>query len=119
MGWFLDSFVLYVFKTLVYVFKSLARVLHLRGSATWSKATAKVASSKSAPGGYGCPIAEVVYTYEIDGSIYSGLNEKPFISSDSVEEYATRFTPGSTMVVRLKPGEPEKSIVRDADSDPK
>jgi hypothetical protein len=55
-------------------------------------------------------VAEIVYVYEVEGSTYSGFNEKPFISPNSAENYAAGFVSESALVVRLKPGRPEISV---------
>ena len=107
-GWVLDVFI-------VYLYKALARSLQRRGSTTWAITKATVESAYCPPKALGCPTAEVVYTYAVEQSIYSGMNEKPFVLWSSAEDYAARYTPRSTLVVRLKPSEPETSIVRDED----
>jgi hypothetical protein len=76
---------------------------------------AVVSSASWAPGEFGCSLAEVVYTYDVGGSVYGNVNEKPFISPSSAEQYANRFAPGTRLAVRTKPGKPEESVVREAD----
>jgi hypothetical protein len=59
----------------------------------------------------GCSITEVVYTYEINDSVFSRLYERPFISPYSAEDYAVRFPKGSRLIIRTEPGKPEVSVV--------
>lgn len=107
-GWFLDVYIAYLFKW-------LSRLLQRRGSDAWPIVQASVTSSSSSPGGFGCSTAEVIYTYEIDGHIFGGRNEKPFVSPNSAENYAADFPKGSRVIVRTKPQIPEVSVVLDSD----
>jgi hypothetical protein len=43
------------------------------------------------------------------------MNREPFILSASAQEYVARFRAGGDVIVRVKPGEPEASIVREDD----
>jgi hypothetical protein len=107
-GWFVDVYIAYLFKWLV-------RFLQRRESNAWPVTKASVTSSSSSPGGFGCSTAEVIYTYEMDGHIFGGRNEKPFISPNSAQNYAADFPPGSCVIVRTKPQMPEVSVVLDTD----
>ncbi len=106
-GWFLADYIEY----LVLVVR---RMLTERGSATWPVSAAKVAGAKILRNG-GCPKVQVVYTYNFAGECYPGDYEKPFLSNSSAEEYARQFVEGSNMVVRRRPENPERSIVREED----
>jgi len=103
-GWFVDIFV-------EYLFRAMARLIKTRGSGTWPIAKATVTSSGCPVVAYGCPIAEVYYTYRVDGELYTGSHQKPFISPNSGENYVRHFAPGTDFAVRLKPGDPSVSIV--------
>jgi Protein of unknown function (DUF3592) len=107
-GWFVDIFVEYLFRVIV-------RMAKRRGSDTWPMAKATVTASGCPNAGYGCDVAEVHYTYRVDGELYTGTNEKPFISHNSGEAYVSRFIPGTEFSVRVKPGNPLVSIVRETD----
>ncbi len=109
-GWFLDVYI-------AYAFKSFIRFLRTRGSNQWPVAMATVSSAGRTHGVFGCSVSQVVYTYDVEGSIYGDTDEMPFISGDSAEEYANRFAPGSRFVVRTRPGKPEQSIVREEDNE--
>jgi len=57
---------------------------------------------------------EIVYSYRFEGELYTGLHEEP-VFAGSGTEYMERFTKGGKFFVRVKPGEPEVSVLRDAD----
>jgi hypothetical protein len=103
-GWFFDIFVEYLFRVLGRAFKR-------RRSRGWPMAKATVVSSACPIAGYGCNVAEVVYTYRVNGELHSGTNEKPFISHDSGENYINHYPPGTEFNIRVKPDDPEVSIV--------
>jgi hypothetical protein len=107
-GWFLDIYIVYLFKWLV-------RLLRTRGVNSWPVIEASVTSSSAASGGFGCPTGEVIYTYETDGHIFGGRNEKAFISPNSAWGYVANFPKGSRLTVRIKPEMPEVSVVLDRD----
>lgn len=110
-GWFVDLY-------FTYLLKSLCRVLRMRRSRVWPTVTGRVASTRWSPGEVGCPMAEVVYTYTVGDNTFGGIDEKPFLSSDSAESHTLRFTRDSSVVVRFKPEDPSVSVVRDRDQTP-
>jgi hypothetical protein len=107
-GWFVDTFVEYLFRVTI-------RMLKRRGSTAWPAAKATVTSSACPKAGYGCDVAEVYYTYRIDGELYTGINEKPFVIRNSGENYVSRFAPGTEFTVRVKAKDAAVSLVRDGD----
>jgi hypothetical protein len=107
-GWFVDVFV-------AYLFKAATRCLRLSGSAEWPTVNATVTASECPPKVLGCSSAEVAYSYVLGGQSYTGLHEKPFISPNSAQEYVRRFTPGTSIIARVKPDMPATTVVRDAD----
>jgi len=106
-GLFVDVFV-------VYVFKVVANWVRGRGSNKWPSAYATVTATPGRSPGYGGTSIEVVYSYRFKGELYTGIHEEPILFG-SAEDYAARFTTGTSLVVRVKPGEPEVSIVREKD----
>jgi hypothetical protein len=107
-GWFVDIFVEYLFRV-------IGRMIKRRGSGTWSVAKATVTSSSCPRAGYGCDVAEVYYTYRVDGELYTGISEKPFIVHNSGENYVSRFAPGTEFTVRISAKDAAVSLVRDGD----
>ena len=72
-------------------------------------------TSSSCDATYRCAVAEVTYVYNYGGEPFTGLHREPCILSGSAEEYVARFPTGGNVVVRVKPGETDVSIVRDDD----
>lgn len=107
-GLFVDVYIAYLFKWLI-------RSLQRRGSNAWPIIRASVTNSRWSAGRLGCSTAEVNYTYEIDGHIFGGRNEKPFVSPNSAENYAADFPEGSRVLIRTKPQLPDVSVVLDSD----
>jgi hypothetical protein len=107
-GWFVDIFVEYLFRV-------IACMIKRRGSGAWPVAQATITSSTCPKAMYGCDVAEVYYTYRVDGELYTGVNEKPFIYHHSGQNYVSNFAPGREFTVRVKPGYPLVSIVREVD----
>jgi hypothetical protein len=105
---FLGEFV----GSLISLFRMFAGKLRARRSSDWRATTATVAGASCQISSF-LPrtVAEIVYTYRIDGGFYGGVDEKPFFLSTSAEEYAKQFAVGDNLVVRIKPGAPEVSIV--------
>ncbi len=111
-GWFVDVIVGY-FITL---FRILVRIRRASKSKTWREVTAAVAGASCQTQAYAPrPVAEITYTYRIDGGFYGGVDEKPFFVDSAARDYVDQFTRGDALVVRVKPGEPEISVVRDED----
>lgn len=83
------------------------------GSAKWALVEAIVTADPTKSSGYGGTSVEIVYSYRFQGELYTGLHEEPCFLSAS--EYMERFSKGRTFVVRVKPDEPEVSVVREED----
>ena len=111
-GWFVDIFVGY----LISLFKMAARERKARRCKDWRETTATiVGTSWRAQAFIPRPIAEIIYTYHFDGGFYGGVDEKPFYLESSAKSYANRYAKGDNLIVRVKPAEPEVSLVRDED----
>jgi len=93
-----------------YLIRVIGRGIKRRRSRGWPTVRATVANSEC-PKSSGCNLAEVTYLYSVNGERYSGTNKKPFILHDSGEEYVRDFVPGKEFAVRVKPDDPEVSIV--------
>jgi hypothetical protein len=59
----------------------------------------------------------VPYVYKVDDTTLSGMESIPFLWGSSAEDYVRRNPPESSLTVRVKPSEPEISIMRDEDQD--
>jgi hypothetical protein len=107
MHWFSDVFVGYLVRLVTRLFKG-------RGSEQWPRESATVWSSKTSdlfPGG----LAEIIYSYSHQGEYFSGTHEKQFLSYFEATQYIAGFPKGTEIVVRIKPGYPKMSVVRDDD----
>jgi len=107
-GWYLDILFGYLIRILI-------RTVKARGSDHWAVEKGTVTGSRSDPAPYGGPFAEVTYTYTHEGEYFSGMHREPCILRSSSEEYAARFREGSDIILRIKPEEPDLSIVRQRD----
>jgi hypothetical protein len=75
-------------------------------SRSWPVTKVTVTASDCRSTGYGCDVAEVYYTYRVDGELYTGVYKKPFMLQNSAEYYVNNSVPvGADLVVRLKPGD--------------
>jgi hypothetical protein len=101
---------------LVYLFKILVRWAKFYGSQHWPSAEGIVTStpSPSTPV-WGCRTVEIPYEYRVNGELYTGLHEEPFLLMDSLTKYAAQFTARSKLVIRTRPDNAEVSTVREDD----
>jgi len=101
---------LYLDVVIEYLIRVIARAIKRRRSRGWTTTKATVVSSACATTS-SCDLAEVVYLYRFEGERYSGTNKKPFFSKHSAEDYISHFVAGTEFDVRVKPDDPEVSIV--------
>ena len=99
---------------------SLVRIVARKGRArrcsSWRETTATIVGvGWRAQITFPRPEADIVYVYRIDGIFYDGVDTKPFCLLSSAQNYASHFAVGDSLIVRVKPGEPETSVVLDAD----
>ena len=102
-GWFLDVLI-------VYLFRALRRAWTWRRTRFWPTKRAKITTISYRSGFGGCPLVEVVYTYEFDGTTYSICEDIPFFLHDSAQSYVYRHPEGSHLIVRVNPNNPEISV---------
>jgi hypothetical protein len=107
-GLVIDIFIEFLIRVIIRFFKA-------RGSTSWRIAKAKVTSTNCRPGGFGCAVADVTYKYRLDGELYTGDDAVPFLFTDSAKKYVTDHPSSSDLLVRIKPGSPDQSIVRQDD----
>jgi hypothetical protein len=106
LGWYLDELVVYLFRT-------IGRLIAEYDSKTWIVAEGKVEQSAASESIY--PLAKVCYVYTADGKSYSGTAKRAFWLSSSASRYADRFTPTTTVSVRYNPNHPAESVLRKSD----
>src|SRR5689334_766744 len=99
-----------------FLIRALIRLIRARGSERWPIETAIITSSgcTSALGG---SVAHAGYTYRYQGKLFTGGYEKPFVLHDSAKRYAAGLPTGTRIILRVKPGQPNISIVRDKDQE--
>ncbi|MFZ1141454.1 MAG: DUF3592 domain-containing protein [Candidatus Sulfotelmatobacter sp.] len=98
-----------------FLFRSLVRLVRAQRTKSWPVATAEVTGTHYRPGGFGCTVLKITYQFEFGGKRYASVDAKPFLWTSSAKEYSEQHSAGSELLVRVKPGKPEFSIVRDND----
>lgn len=101
----------------IYLFQVSCAWLAAIRSEKWPRAeaiaTADPSSRYAALPGF---TVEVPYTYRFQGELYTGLHEEPSIGGVG-SKFMQRFAKGRCFLVRIKPGEPEVSVVRESDQE--
>jgi uncharacterized protein DUF3592 len=101
---------------IAYLIKLIVRVGLVLESKSWKQLPAKIDSSSFADEWvWNCPTVHVTYSFQLDGQNYSGEDSKPFFFSGRGEDDAERFKAGQTVVVRVNPHRPQRSVLRRAD----
>ena len=106
MGFFVDVIV-------GYIAKSTRNAWRAGRSANWVLVEAIVTAAPIESTGYGGTSIEIPYSYRFHNELYTGLHEEPSTPWNS--GYMERFPKGRTFMVRVKPDEPEISVMRDED----
>jgi len=114
-GW-LPHLIRLAILLVTYIFKSVARLLRVRGSGDWPLTRGTVATSRCEPeAALGCPASWIVYSFIVNGKWFSGMDERAFIFHRSAKTYAGQFLRGHSLAVRYKPADPWVSVVCDND----
>jgi hypothetical protein len=101
---------------IAYLIKLMLRFGRLWGSNSWRAVAAKIVASRLDDNWvWNCPTVHIVYTYQIDGQTYSGMDSKPFFFSSNGEIDAESFKPGETATVRVDPHQLGRSVLKRAD----
>jgi hypothetical protein len=98
-----------------FLFRILVRLFRVIGATSWPIVRANITAANYTPAGYGCEVAKITYEFRLDGKSYTGMDAKPFLVERSAKDYVERHSPGSELLVRVKPGVPESSVVRNKD----
>ena len=104
IGWYFDIVVGFLIRTVV-------RFVRIRSSETWPVEKGTISSATCPLAAYGGPVAELVYTYIHKGEYYSGVHRKAFMLRGSAEDFVSKIVIGSQIAVRVKPTQPETSVV--------
>jgi hypothetical protein len=105
----------YLLKAIVYAFNATVQWVRVRGSGQWPFAKATVSAPPTSSSGLSCPRVEIVYSYRFKGELYTGIHQESFFLTGSSTDYVERFGEGRSLVVRVKPGNPEMSVVCEDD----
>ena len=103
---FADVIIVFTVRAVIQLFRS--------GRAkSWPTVKAKVTTANEGSGW--CLTVELTYKYKIDGELYTGTHTEPFLWAGSAKYYLEQCHPGNEIVIRVKPGDLESSVVRDRD----
>jgi len=105
--------ILFADVIIVFIVRALIQFFRSRKARDWPTVKAEVMTAQQTRGG--CLTAEITYKYRINGELYTGTHTEPFLSASSLSCYLEKCSPGSVVTVRLKPGEPDSTIVRERD----
>lgn len=104
-GLFIDIYIEYFIRLIV-------RLIRDHKSRNWPAVEATISSTDSERLGYACPCAQLNYIYQVSAESYSGSHVRGFILRSSAEDFAGEFLNRGKAVVRIKPGDPEHSVLR-------
>jgi hypothetical protein len=80
----------------------------------WATTVGTVIASYG-PGAAVYPCAQLVYEYDADGESWAGTYTRGFWFRSSAKDFASRFLPSNTLVIRYNPSRPSDSFIRRAD----
>jgi hypothetical protein len=103
-GWYFDVVVGFLIRTVI-------RFVTLRSSEASPVENGTISAATCPAGMYGGPVAELGYTYIHNGEYYSGVHTKAFMLKSSAADYVSEIHIGSQIAVRVKPTDPETSVV--------
>jgi hypothetical protein len=83
------------------------------GSGKWPKTDAVVTSNSERQDILDGTVVEIAYSDRAGGELYTGFHAAPGLLNEA--EYRPRFRVGRTFVARVKPEEPQLSLLRDDD----
>jgi hypothetical protein len=96
--------------------KSALRLRRTWVRSKWQRIQAKVDSSRLGGGWvWNCPTAEVAYTFEFAGQTYRATDSTPFFLTETAKGQVEHFQPGETVIVRVNPVQPTRSVLKQAD----
>jgi hypothetical protein len=98
----------------IYLFQVSRHWLSVIRSQKWPRAEATVTAEPAGFRALARYTVEVPYTYHFQGELYTGLHEEPSFGGVGAA-FLRRFAGGRRFIVRVKPGEPEVSVMREGD----
>jgi hypothetical protein len=100
---------------IAFVIRAVTQLLRSYRAKSWPIVTAKVTTAEERHSGIGCTVVELTYKYRMNGVLFTGSHAEPFLWTGSARNYVEEHSRGSELIVRVKPGVPESSVVRDRD----
>jgi hypothetical protein len=102
----------FIVSCVVYVLQELVRGVKLLRSREWPIITGTVLSAECPPTIWVfCSVCTIYYAYKVRGESFGDTYNKPFFSKEAGKEYADQFIKGADLKVRVKPGDPTRSVV--------
>lgn len=97
----------------VFLVRSVIQLFWSHRAKSWPFVKGEVTTSQELKGST-CILAELTYSYRVDGELYTGTLQEPFLVG-SARSFLEQYPSGSELIVRVKPGSPESSFVREKD----
>jgi hypothetical protein len=120
MGEFLFPFALYAGITVaVFAIGILVRFVRHRISESWTSVPGAIENTDvefEERGKLVVAVAKVSYSYRYQGEYYAGYYIRGFAREEAAEQFLTAFPRGTCVVIRCKPSDPDKSILREGDN---
>lgn len=98
-----------LFILLEYLFRLGVFKIRRRRSQAWPLTMATVTSAAAPKSAYS-HVVEVDYLYKVNGERYTGKIKIPFFFRSNAEIWMKQFVPGAELTIRMKPGDPSKSV---------
>lgn len=105
------EYILLVWGLLAGAVAATARWWRRRASTNWTSCQGTVSSHRVRREGH-YYLAEVTYSYSVNGEYYSGFLERMAFTRKTAERTADKFPAGMMVVVRVNPARPEISVTR-------
>jgi hypothetical protein len=100
---------------IVFLVRALIQMVRSQRAKSWPTVKGEVTTAQERIAAIGCMVVELTYNYRLNGELYTGSHAEPFLWAGSARNYLEQCQPGSELIVRLRPGRPESSFVRDKD----
>ena len=100
---------------IVFLVRAMIQAVLSRRTKSWPIVKGEVTTAQERIGAIGCMVVELAYHYRIEAELYTAIHGEPFLWAGSGKSYLEQFAPGSELIVRVKPGMPGTSFVRDRD----
>ncbi len=100
---------------IAFLVRALIQTVRSQLAKSWPIVKGGVTTAQERRGAFGCMVVDLTYKYRVEGELYTGMHAEPFLWVGSAKSYLEQCAPGSELIVRVKPGVPGASFVRDRD----